>query len=66
MIVGPHDAVLNRLRAEFLEMPGLQLTTEQAGRLWGLEPRACRAVIDSLIGAAFLRWTPAGRITRAA
>ncbi len=58
--------LLARVRSEFMEMPGLQLTPGQAGRLWGLGPQPCGAVIDSLIDAAFLRWTAAGRITRAA
>jgi hypothetical protein len=57
-------AVVERVRGEFLEMPGLQLTMPQAVRLWGLDPEACRAVIDALVDAAFLRWTPAGTIVR--
>ena len=56
--------IVERVRSEFLEMPGLRLTTAQASRMWGLDPQACRAVIDLLIGAAFLRWTPAGTIAR--
>ena len=57
-------AIANRVRGEFLEMPGLQLTMAQAARLWGMDQAACRAVIDSLVEAAFLRWTPAGTIVR--
>jgi len=57
-------AIADRVRGEFLEMPGLQLTMEQAARLWGMEQAACRAVIDSLVEAAFLRWTPSGTIVR--
>jgi hypothetical protein len=57
-------AVVDRVRGEFLEMPGLQLTMPQAARLWGLEQAACRAVIDALVESAFLRWTPAGTIVR--
>lgn len=58
------DAVVNRVRNEFMEMPGLQLTVRQAARLWGLEPLACEKVIETLVRAAFLRWTPAGVVTR--
>ena len=58
-------ALINRIRSEFLEMPGLQLTLSQASRLWGLEARACQHVIDSLIDASFLRWTPKGTVVRA-
>lgn len=58
------DAVTRRIREEFREMPGLRLTPAQATRLWGLEHDTCRAVIERLVAAAFLRWTPAGAITR--
>jgi hypothetical protein len=58
-------ALVERVRGEFNEMPGLQLTIAQAARLWGLDLRACRDVIDSLVETAFLRWTQAGTIVRA-
>ena len=57
--------VVDRVRAEFVEMPGLHLTVPQAARLFGLDQGACRDVLDSLVGASFLRWTTAGAITRA-
>lgn len=57
-------AVANRVRSEFLEMPGLRLTVRQAARLWGLEPSACEHVIEVLVQSAFLRWTPGGMVTR--
>jgi hypothetical protein len=47
-----------------MEMPGLRLTLPQAARLWGLDAPACQAVIDVLVGAEFLRWTPAGTVAR--
>jgi hypothetical protein len=56
---------LRRVRAEFFEMPGLRLTPAQATRLWGLEKDACQKVINALIDSEFLRWTPAGAVTRA-
>ena len=59
------EHLIDRVREEFREMPGLRLTPAQATRLWGLEQEKCRAVIDVLVAAAFLRWTPAGAITRA-
>lgn len=64
--MSPSDVhtLAHRVRAEFIEMPGLRLTPPQAARLWGLEPRACRDVIDLLVGSAFLRWTPAGTVAR--
>jgi hypothetical protein len=57
-------AVVNRVRSEFMEMPGLRLTLPQAARLWGLDAPVCQAVIDALVGAEFLRWTPAGTVAR--
>jgi hypothetical protein len=59
------EGVVRRVREEFMEMPGLRLTPAQATRLWGLEHETCRAVIDSLVAVAFLRWTAAGLVTRA-
>ena len=58
-------ALVDRIRGEFNEMPGLQLTMAQAARLWGMDQTACRNVIEMLVDAAFLRWTPAGTVIRA-
>lgn len=46
--------LLNRIRAEFLEMPGLRLTVSQVQRLCGIDAAACRAVLDALVDAKFL------------
>jgi hypothetical protein len=59
------QGLLERVRGEFMEMPGLRLTPAQAARLWGLDSRACEHVIESLVRAAFLRWTVGGRVMRA-
>ena len=45
---------LERLRAEFLEMPGLRLTVAQAQRLYGVEPEMCQAILDALVDAKVL------------
>ena len=58
-------SLVERVRGEFIEMPGLQLTMAQAARLWGLDLTACRHVVDVLVESAFLRWTSAGTIVRA-
>jgi hypothetical protein len=55
-----NEAVVRRVRAEFLEMPGLCLTFDQAQRLWGLEPRTCESLLNSLIDSRFLRRTDRG------
>jgi hypothetical protein len=44
-----------RIRAEFLEMPGMRLTPEQVQRLCGIELRMCRVVLDDLVDTKFLR-----------
>ena len=56
--------LVQRVRAEFLEMPGLQLTPAQARRLWNLDVEMCRTVIDALVAEAFLRWTRSGAVAR--
>lgn len=57
------EVLVARVRAEFIEMPGLRLTVAQATRLWGLEAAVCLAVIESLVRAKFLRWTVTGAVT---
>lgn len=57
--------LLRRIKAEYLEMPGLRLTVAQAGRLWGLEPPACLDLLERLIGECFLQRRPDGTYTRA-
>src|SRR4051812_3941604 len=58
------ERVLRRIRAEFLEMPGLSLTIEQAQRLWSLKPRTCEVLLTSLINSRFLRRTDRGLFVR--
>jgi hypothetical protein len=48
------DVILQRVYGEFLEMPGLRLTCEQAQRLWNLDQQTCRELLDFLVGAKFL------------
>ena len=50
----PHNILLKRIRAEYLEMPGLRLTLEQAQRLCGIERTLCKMVLDSLVDEKFL------------
>ena len=56
------ESVIHRIRAEFREMPGQRLTPAQATRLWGLEHDTCRAVIELLVAAEFLKWTSTGTV----
>jgi hypothetical protein len=57
-------AVVDRVRGEFVEMPGLELTLAQAVRLWTLGADDCRFVIDALVDVGFLKWTPRRTIVR--
>jgi hypothetical protein len=43
------------IRAEYREMPGLNLTFAQAIRLWTAEPGACAEALDALVKNGFLR-----------
>jgi hypothetical protein len=56
--------LIDRVRYEFMEMPGLELTLAQAVRLWNLGADDCRFVVDSLVDSGFLRWTPQRTIIR--
>jgi hypothetical protein len=56
--------VVRRVRGEFIEMPGLRLTPEQARRLWRLDELACDAVLGALVDARFLARTRDGAFVR--
>lgn len=62
---GVNDMLLQRVRGEFGEMPGLRLTLEQAMRLWALDWRTCIDVLNSLVAAHFLERDLNGRYARA-
>jgi response regulator of citrate/malate metabolism len=55
---------LERIRAEFREMPDMRLTVEQIQRLCGLSRSACEAALESLVQAQFLCVTSDGRYMR--
>lgn len=59
-----HKMMLDRIRAEYLEMPGLRLTIEQAQRLCGVDATLCKAVLDALVDAKFLCVKPNGMYAR--
>lgn len=61
----PGDDPLARIRAEYLEMPELRVTSKQACRLWGLDPTVCTALLNMLVDARFLRRTREGAYVRA-
>ena len=47
--------LLVRVYAEYVEMPGLQLTIPQASRLWNVNLSLSVQLLDRLVDAGFLR-----------
>jgi hypothetical protein len=45
---------LDRIRCEYLELPGLSLTVTQAQRLWDLDAPTCNKLLEELVRAHFL------------
>ena len=45
---------IQRIRAEYLEMPGLSLRPEQVQRLCGVDSALCETVLKSLVESGFL------------
>jgi hypothetical protein len=64
--MSPYEQVRERIRAEFLEMPGMKLRLEQVQRLCGVERSMCGAALDSLVDAKFLCVKSDGCYTRSA
>jgi len=52
--MSPYEQAFNRIRAEFTEMPGMRLTSEQVERLSGISNSVCKLVLDDLVRAGFL------------
>jgi len=50
----PLEALLQRVREQYREMPGLQLTKPQASRLFGVAPSVCAAMLRALVMENFL------------
>jgi hypothetical protein len=60
------EQMLHRICCEFAEMPGLQVTSKQAQRLWALEEGICAQLLNLLVEANFLRRIGPDRYGRAA
>jgi hypothetical protein len=58
------EQLLRRIRGEYLEMPGLRLTCEQAQRLWGLDAPTCASLLACLVDARFLQRSVDGQYAR--
>ena len=57
---------LCRIRGEYLDMPGLRLTSAQAQRLLGLDRESCLQLLESLTRERFLYRHADGTYTRQA
>jgi hypothetical protein len=60
----PDKNLLNRIRVEFLEMPGLRLTPAQVQRLCGIERTQCQRALAALVATKFLCVRPNGTYAR--
>ena len=49
--------VVQRIEAEYREMPGLSVTEAQARRLWGIDEATCRRALGTLLRRGILRRT---------
>ncbi len=54
------DVLAARVRGEYGEMPGLQLTVTQACRLWQMDTRTCEMLLEQLVHEDFLCKTGKG------
>jgi hypothetical protein len=46
--------LIQRIRAEYVEMPGLSLRAEQVQRLCGVSRDVCDSILDALVQSGFL------------
>lgn len=60
----PYQQAFERIRSEYLEMPGMRLTAPQVHRLSGVEIAICAVVLEDLVRAGFLHKGPDGRYGR--
>jgi hypothetical protein len=61
----PLATLLQRVREQYQEMPGLQLNKRQATRLFGVAPSVCAAMLRALVMENFLSRTGDGLFVRA-
>ncbi len=54
MVTPVAPQILQRIRAEYLEMPGLSLSSEQVQRLCGMDSALCASVLEALVETGFL------------
>ena len=58
------EAALVRIQHDYLEMPDLELTLDEAVRLWNIEPVRCLALLEFLAIEGFLTHSRRGGYKR--
>ena len=58
------NRLVERIRAEYIEQPGLRLTEAQASRLWRLDEGTTRHALTELTCVSFLQRSEDGRYAR--
>ena len=58
------DALVERVRGEFQEIPGLSVTLAQASRLFGISQEICERVLSSLVNEGCVHLTVNGYYRR--
>lgn len=60
-----YRVAFDRIRAEYLEMPGMRLSPQQVQRLTGVDLSVCATVLDDLVRARLLQRACDGTYLRA-
>jgi hypothetical protein len=61
-----YQDVVARIRAEYVEMPGMRLTALQVQRLCGVDAPSCLRALNALVHDQFLCLKPNGTYARVA
>lgn len=57
--------LMQRVRTEYEEMPGLSVTVAQASRLWKMDAPTAREVLNAMVDVGYLSAGPRGFTLRA-
>jgi hypothetical protein len=66
MTVTVSESLLERIRGDFSQNPGLRLTPWQFRQMWSLAPNESRVVMQQLTSAGFLREDKDGSLVQCA
>ena len=56
------DDIVRIVRQQFVEMPGMRLSTAQVGRLWNIDDREGEQAVEQLLDEGVLVRDGAGRV----